>query len=76
MVDSNETLMYESGRDCGYDSGFYDAVERENAKVERLVQWLESKTIKLRNKDSIIAYKTVISKIKEMWEDQVDFSNE
>lgn len=24
MIDSNETIMYENGRDCGYEEGFDD----------------------------------------------------
>ena len=27
MVDSNETLMYESGRDAGYSEGYNDALK-------------------------------------------------
>lgn len=26
MIDSNETLMYQAGRDAGYDDGYYDGV--------------------------------------------------
>ena len=27
MIDSNETLMYESGRDAGYSEGYNDALK-------------------------------------------------
>ena len=30
MIDSNETLAYENGRDAGYSEGYADAFKKEN----------------------------------------------
>lgn len=37
MIDSNETIMYESGRDSGYIDGFNAALELVQEKLNRCV---------------------------------------
>lgn len=36
MIDSNETIMYENGRDTGYDEGFDDCKESLMEVIETL----------------------------------------
>lgn len=37
MVDSNETIMYENGRDAGYSDGFESALELVKEKLDGCV---------------------------------------
>lgn len=36
MIDSNETIMYENGRDCGYEEGFDDCRSELMKVIESL----------------------------------------
>ena len=36
MIDSNETIMYENGRDCGYEEGFDDCRSELMEVIESL----------------------------------------
>lgn len=37
MIDSNETLIYENGRDAGYSEGFESALETVKEKLDECV---------------------------------------
>lgn len=36
MIDSNETVMYESGRDLGYEEGYNDCKEQMKEIIEAM----------------------------------------
>lgn len=41
MVDSNETIMYESGRDQGYSVGYLEALETVEERLNECVRAIE-----------------------------------
>lgn len=64
MIDSNETIAYENGRDAGYDNGYEDALE----DVVTLIfnKGLEQGVYKLKsNEDYKKQINIMIEKLKE-----------